>query len=74
MILHHSSSVTGHVIETVARREGFSVIPAFAGHGIGTYFHGPPDIFHCRECYDTGLLSLGIDYRVVAQITPTQDA
>ena len=28
--------------------EGFKVIPAFTGHGIGSYFHGPPDIYPCR--------------------------
>lgn len=26
------------------------MIPAFIGHGIGSYFHGPPDIFHIRKC------------------------
>ena len=30
----------------VASAAGFCVIPDFCGHGIGTYFHGLPDIFH----------------------------
>ena len=36
----------GAVIETCARKHGFRVVPAFTGHGIGEFFHGPPDIFH----------------------------
>ena len=28
-----------------AESAGFGVIPCFIGHGIGTYFHGLPDIF-----------------------------
>ncbi|GFR97762.1 methionine aminopeptidase [Elysia marginata] len=30
----------------IASEAGFEVIPFFCGHGIGTYFHGPPDIVH----------------------------
>lgn len=30
----------------MADQAGFTVVPSFCGHGIGTYFHGPPDIFH----------------------------
>ena len=29
-----------------AEKRGFGIIPAFCGHGIGSYFHGPPDIVH----------------------------
>lgn len=29
-----------------AESDGYQVIPAFCGHGIGSYFHGPPDIIH----------------------------
>ncbi|XP_015179802.1 PREDICTED: methionine aminopeptidase 1D, mitochondrial [Polistes dominula] len=36
----------GHVVEEIANKHGYNVIPAFVGHGIGTYFHGPPDILH----------------------------
>lgn len=39
----------GSIIQETAEKQGFGIIPAFAGHGIGTYFHGPPDIFHCGE-------------------------
>lgn len=36
----------GNIIEETANKNGYSIVPIFAGHGIGTYFHGPPDIFH----------------------------
>ncbi|XP_047357571.1 methionine aminopeptidase 1D, mitochondrial [Vespa velutina] len=36
----------GNIVEEIANKHGYNVIPAFAGHGIGTYFHGPPDILH----------------------------
>lgn len=36
----------GEFVENRAQELGFGVVPAFAGHGIGEYFHGPPDIFH----------------------------
>lgn len=39
-------SSIGMIIEETANKNGYSIIPVFAGHGIGTYFHGPPDIFH----------------------------
>lgn len=39
-------SEIGRVISIVAAQAGFTVVPAFCGHGIGTYFHGPPDIYH----------------------------
>jgi len=29
-----------------AENDGYHVIPVFCGHGIGSYFHGPPDIIH----------------------------
>ena len=33
-------------IYRIAKRHKLTVLPAFIGHGIGKYFHGPPDIFH----------------------------
>ncbi|XP_076181822.1 methionine aminopeptidase 1D, mitochondrial isoform X2 [Ptiloglossa arizonensis] len=36
----------GNIIEETANKNGYSVIPIFLGHGIGTYFHGPPNILH----------------------------
>lgn len=46
-------STIGRVIAKKARRLGYSSIAAFAGHGIGEYFHGPPDIFHIGNILGT---------------------
>lgn len=39
----------GAFIQQRAHQLGFKVVPAFIGHGIGSYFHGPPDIFHISK-------------------------
>ena len=41
----------GEKIEEHAEKHGYSVVPMFIGHGIGSYFHGPPDIYHARNVY-----------------------
>lgn len=41
----------GHVIHKHARANDCTTIPLFLGHGIGDFFHGPPDIYHCLNNY-----------------------
>lgn len=36
----------GHTIQEHAEENGLKVVPEFLGHGIGKYFHGPPQILH----------------------------
>ncbi len=36
----------GHAIETVARRERFSIVEDFCGHGVGRVFHDAPQVLH----------------------------
>jgi methionyl aminopeptidase len=36
----------GHAIQTVARREGFSVVREYCGHGIGRIYHDEPQVLH----------------------------
>ena len=36
----------GHAIQSYVESEGFSVVQDFCGHGIGTVFHGPPEVLH----------------------------
>ena len=36
----------GHVIQTMAEGQRFSVVRDFCGHGIGTQFHEPPSVLH----------------------------
>ncbi|XP_061653923.1 methionine aminopeptidase 1D, mitochondrial isoform X3 [Phyllopteryx taeniolatus] len=45
--------VIGNTISEIAYANGFQVCPYFIGHGIGSYFHGHPEIWHHGE------LSLG---------------
>lgn len=36
----------GHAIQTVAHREGFSVVHEYCGHGIGQIYHDEPQVLH----------------------------
>jgi methionyl aminopeptidase len=36
----------GHAIESVARRERFSVVQEYCGHGIGQIYHDTPDVLN----------------------------
>ncbi|XP_056149365.1 methionine aminopeptidase 1D, mitochondrial [Lampris incognitus] len=38
--------VIGNTISEIAHASGFQVCPYFIGHGIGSYFHGHPEIWH----------------------------
>lgn len=39
----------GYVIQKHAEDHGYSVVRAFVGHGVGVYFHEPPDVHHHGE-------------------------
>ncbi|XP_059471083.1 methionine aminopeptidase 1D, mitochondrial [Neocloeon triangulifer] len=58
----------GRIVETVAKSHGYDVVPAFAGHGIGTYFHGPPDIYHCQNSF-SGFMRTGMIFTIEPIIT-----
>ncbi|MBS0348190.1 MAG: type I methionyl aminopeptidase [Proteobacteria bacterium] len=36
----------GHAIQSVAHREGFSVVREYCGHGIGDIYHDEPQVLH----------------------------
>ncbi|VVD67217.1 MULTISPECIES: type I methionyl aminopeptidase [Pandoraea] len=36
----------GYAIQTVAHREGFSIVRDYCGHGIGTTYHDDPQVLH----------------------------
>ncbi len=36
----------GHAIQTVALREGFTVVREYCGHGIGRVYHEDPQVLH----------------------------
>ncbi|KAJ8947931.1 hypothetical protein NQ314_008524 [Rhamnusium bicolor] len=58
----------GACIEETAYKLGFQVVPAFIGHGIGHYFHGPPDIFHIRNDYP-GKMESGMTFTIEPVLT-----
>ncbi|CAB3383185.1 Hypothetical predicted protein [Cloeon dipterum] len=66
---YETFSNIGNIIENIAKMNGYDVVPAFAGHGIGKYFHGPPDILHCRNnC--SGTMKTGMIFTIEPIITP----
>ncbi|CAH0550045.1 unnamed protein product, partial [Brassicogethes aeneus] len=58
----------GAQIQQRASQLGFNVIPAFIGHGIGRYFHGPPDIYHMRNNYP-GRMEPGMTFTIEPILT-----
>ncbi len=56
-------SNVGAIIQSLAEKSGYSVVASFTGHGIGTYFHGPPDIYHVRNSYP-GKMQPGMTFTV----------
>ncbi|XP_043278935.1 methionine aminopeptidase 1D, chloroplastic/mitochondrial [Venturia canescens] len=58
----------GKVIEETANKHSLTVIPVFAGHGIGSYFHGPPDIFHFAH-YQEGIMQPGMTFTIEPVLT-----
>ncbi|XP_046963156.1 methionine aminopeptidase 1D, mitochondrial isoform X1 [Vanessa cardui] len=53
----------GFRIYRIAKRHKLTVLPAFVGHGIGKYFHGPPDIYHTQNRYP-GLMKPGMTFTI----------
>lgn len=44
----------GSAISKYAKEVDLRIVPAFIGHGIGSFFHGPPEIYHFENDYDAG--------------------
>ncbi|XP_066986470.1 methionine aminopeptidase 1D, mitochondrial isoform X2 [Macrobrachium rosenbergii] len=53
----------GAKIEETAKMENVTLVPCFTGHGIGQYFHGPPDIYHCYNDYP-GTMEEGMTFTI----------
>ncbi|XP_073957845.1 methionine aminopeptidase 1D, mitochondrial isoform X2 [Choristoneura fumiferana] len=56
-------SEIGMMIFRHSRKNGLTVLPAFIGHGIGQYFHGPPDIYHTLNRYP-GQMEPGMTFTI----------
>lgn len=62
----------GHAIHRLSKRRGLAVIPYLGGHGIGTFFHGPPDIYHTLNNY-IGKMEAGMVFTVEPCVTAGSD-
>jgi methionyl aminopeptidase len=62
-------SAIGRAIETHARAQGFFVVRAFVGHGIGQVFHGAPQVPHYQESTATTVLEPGMTFTIEPMIT-----
>lgn len=56
-------NVIGKTIQTIADDAHLSIVPYFCGHGIGEYFHGPPDIYHFANEED-GFMKSGMTFTI----------
>ncbi|KAJ8736269.1 hypothetical protein PYW08_006925 [Mythimna loreyi] len=61
-------SEIGNKIYRHARKHGLTVIPSVLGHGIGQYFHGPPEIHHTKNKYP-GKMKPGMTFTIEPAIT-----
>jgi methionyl aminopeptidase len=46
----------GSAISEYAAKVDLTTVPAFIGHGIGSFFHGPPEIYHYENAVDVGIM------------------
>lgn len=65
----------GYAIAKHANANDFRTFPAVLGHGIGYYFHGPPDIYHCRKksfhfCFFQYFLAIQLIFDIFSQHVP----
>ena len=58
----------GHAIQTVAHREGFSVVREYCGHGIGQIYHDEPQVLHCGRKGEGMRLTEGMIFTVEPMI------
>ncbi|XP_075152831.1 methionine aminopeptidase 1D, mitochondrial [Haematobia irritans] len=53
----------GNFIDKFCKQTGLNTIPAFIGHGIGSYFHGPPEILHFKNNVP-GVMQAGMTFTI----------
>jgi methionyl aminopeptidase len=59
----------GRAIERRAHADGFFVVRAFVGHGVGEVFHGPPQVPHYYERTANTILEPGMVFTIEPMIT-----
>ncbi|XP_003747588.1 methionine aminopeptidase 1D, mitochondrial [Galendromus occidentalis] len=62
----------GDAIQHRAEESNCSVVPNFCGHGIGTYFHGPPTIIHFEHDSDE-VMKTGMTFTIEPVISEGED-
>jgi methionyl aminopeptidase len=63
----------GAAVEARAEALGVTNNRAFCGHGIGRFFHGPPDIFHFAGSPSSGRMGPGMCFTVEPCILQGRD-
>jgi len=53
----------GSAIKNHAKKRKLFIIPYVIGHGTGTFFHGPPDIYHTLNNY-AGVMKPGMIFTI----------
>ena len=54
----------GHAIQAVARRENFSVVREYCGHGIGLIYHDEPQVMHYGRAGEGLTLKTGMIFTI----------
>lgn len=54
----------GDAISKYAQSADLRVVPAFIGHGIGSFFHGPPEVYHFQNDFDIGTMEAGMTFTI----------
>lgn len=54
----------GKAISKYAKEVDLRIVPAFIGHGIGTFFHGPPEVFHFANDFPVGIMAPGMTFTI----------
>lgn len=58
----------GALIESIAHKNGYSVVDMFCGHGLGRVFHDEPQVIHCGKKGTGTLLEEGMFFTIEPMI------
>jgi methionyl aminopeptidase len=58
----------GDVIEPIARKNNYSIVRAYCGHGIGLGFHEPPQVYHHSNTNSNMVMDEGMIFTIEPMI------
>jgi methionyl aminopeptidase len=64
----------GHAIERHARRNGYTVVREYCGHGIGRAIHEPPQVLHWGKARTGIVLREGMTFTIEPMLNQGRDA